>query len=299
METFIHSCETCGKTFKHYKRYQTHIKTVECDLICEVCNYEAKSRSTLYRHKKRCKEEQAGQVTNNNNINNIDSSANANVGTVNNNNVNNNNNVVLLQPFDVDHYYMKKTDMLGPAQKTVVDFLLNEQYYEAYECLFEHIHGNLKYPEHHNIYLPHLDKNQIAVFKGKNFKYVAADKQLPRLFSRLRFEMGWLVKDYDELDEKQTDQLLWDIHAHWMNVNEQNDPFMKQVLRNNKNVVMDTIENKIVRPDKAMITKVLELTKDEYHIPERKEGVPPKKLLNKWIDPGLEDLDENHIVKLP
>jgi hypothetical protein len=297
-------CGTCKKVFIMKGRYDYHIKTVKCDWVCEGCDKQAESKTAFYRHRKVCEDyknyKNAKSIVHNdntNNINNIDSSAK--VGTMNNNNVNNNNNVVLLQPFDVDHYYMKKSDMLGPSQKTVVNFLLQEKYFEAYNFLFQHIHGNEKYPEHHNIYLPHLDKNDLVVFKGKDFKIEKVEKQMPRLFGRLRYEMSWIVKGSKDLTPKQRDQLLWDIKAHWSNVNETNDPHMKLALRNNKNVVLDTMKNNIVKPDKEMIQKFLDLKQDKYQKSKNRIYYPSVHTINTVMDQGLEDLDENHIVKLP
>ena len=164
------TCVKCAKVFKSEKALKKHLDNVlnPCDFVCRGCNYKAGSKGGFYRHKKECKKHQEmikvinNVTTNNNNIN-------APQNTVNNMN-NINQNVVLLQPFEVERQYMHKTEVISPVRGIVIELLRQQRFAEAYEAIFNQIHGNEKYPEYHNIYLPDINRDEVAVFKGRNFK---------------------------------------------------------------------------------------------------------------------------------
>ena len=201
-----------------------------------------------------------------------------------------------MQPFDADHYFMKKEAMVGPYKNYVVDLLKGEKYADAYEQVFKVIHGNPKLPEHQNIYVQNLDGEDVVIFRGKDFKMERLPKFMPRLFGRLKYEMRWMVKTCDELTDAEKDQLQWDIQANWMVINEESDKNMKRILFNNKNVVLNTMKNNTVKPDVEMISKLIELKSDEQ---QKSKYVPRKKLIEHWLDIGDEIPDKNHLVCLP
>lgn len=284
------TCSACGTKYTTEKRYTNHLNTGHCAFLCSKCGKQSKSRQGLYQHKKACKEKNTVNKTNNNNI----VTSNSHNPTNNMlNNQNNNQNIVMLQPFDVDHYNMKKEDAIGSKRNLIVRLLEEEKYHIAYEELFKHIHGNKELPQHHNIY---MDGENLAIFRGYDFENEAPEKSLHRILSRLRFEMGWLVKSCDRLNEKEKEQLLWDIQANWMVINEKKDPNMKRILRNNKKVVMRTMKNNIVKSDTQMIKNVLALKDDPR---QGTKGIPTVKTINEWIDNNCTPLDEVHNVSLP
>ena len=183
-------CDICDKTFNQKCSYTRHKDAnVPCDLVCRNCNIEkCNNRSKYNRHYAKCvnefeKNDDKTNVINTNNNNNTNN-------TVNNNN--NTNNVVMLQPFDVDHYYMKKDDAIGSKQETIIGMLRDENYPRAYEVLFKHVHGNASSPENHNIFLPSMESGQVVVFRGMDFVFEDKEVAVPRLFCRLKYEMSWL-----------------------------------------------------------------------------------------------------------
>lgn len=48
----MHSCSSCGKTYKYKASLYNH-KTFECEekqFRCEICNYETKRKGNLKKH---------------------------------------------------------------------------------------------------------------------------------------------------------------------------------------------------------------------------------------------------------
>lgn len=294
-------CIICKRGFDREWKLRRHlVKKLPCDLRCKMCGYISNNERSFYNHRKKCQEEHeqksSSQLTNN--TNNIDgSTTNNNVDCSSNKSFNNNNqNIVMLQPFDVDHYYMKKGGSIGQKRDHVVGLLKDERYADAYEVLFKQIHGNHETPQHHNIYLANIEDPHLAIFRGLDFVLEKTEISLPRLLSRLKFEMGWLVKTCDYLNDKEKDQLLWDIQANWMCINETNDPNIRRLLRNNKNVVMKTMKNNIVKSDVEMIKKWVGMKDSEF---QGQPGIPTPQIIESWIDENYEEADENHIVQLP
>ena len=270
-------CEKCSKQFKRKDHYEKHILNVlnPCDYICIGCNKKCKSRKSFFNHKKKCikyisasKALEYGTEKITNNITN----APINVSTQNTQN-NTNNQVVLMSPFHLDHHNMEPTVMLSPVRDEIIGLLHKCEYAKAYEKLFNHIHGNEKYPQYHNIYLPNIDGEHLAVFKGRNFVFEEVPEKMPILYRVLKAEMKWMVRTCKYLDPQVKDQMLWDVQANWMQINEYKDMNMRRILRNNKNIVTNTFEKYTVKPDSDMIIKQL--------------GFVPK------------DMNRNHIVKLP
>ena len=108
--------------------------------------------------------------------------------------------------------------------------------------------------------------------------------------------MKWMVKTCEHLTEEEKDQLQWDIQANWMIVNDKEDENMKRILHNNKNIVMDTMNNNIVNPNVEMISRLIELKQDKY---QKSKYVPRKKDIEMWIDVGDVVPDKDHVVRLP
>lgn len=276
-------CKDCKKTYKSKKYYETHIQTGTCDYLCKICNHQSMSKSASSRHKQKCSES-AKSITNNN-VNNIHNGDNNNTL---------HQNVVLLQPFDIDHYYMNKEETIGSRRSEIVCLLRAEKYVEAYECLFKEIHGNEKHPERHNIYLPHMDRSYVMVFKGFNFMFESIEKMFPRMYYRLKHEMDWLVKTMEDLDEVEKSQLRWNIQANWRQINELNDPNMKQILRNNKDTVLSTLKNKVVKIDTDMLHKW-----DSLKNMEKNPTIPSPMTINSWMDKNGLSCDKNKVVTAP
>lgn len=270
MSTTINNyvCYKCQGKFSSQKKLERHFTNkMPCDLICEICNTKSNCRKSYYNHIKKCKEAQAAQILNNN-VNNIDAS-----NKTNNSNQNNQNNVVLMNPFRLDHEYMDRPKMLNPVRGELLQMLRAENYPKAYEVIFGQIHGNVKHPEYHNIFIPSRDnRDEICIFKGTRFKMVKTEEELPDLYRFLRIEMDWVVKTTD-LDPKEKDQLRWDIHANWMATNEFNDKNLKRILFNNKRVVENTMKNHVVKTNNDLIIDYL------------------------GVDPA--DIDEDYLVTLP
>lgn len=292
--TLNYICQKCGKDFKQQKRFENHInnETNPCDLTCIGCGVKSRSRGSFRYHKTRCPYyiRYINCLTSTPTINNVTPTIN---NIDNSKTVNNNQNIVLLQPFDIDHYYMKKEETIGSRRDEIVKLLKSDKYSEAYECLFKEIHGNTKHPERHNIYLPHIDKAEIAVFRGYSFTLDTAEKTLPRMYYRLKHEMDWLVKTAKSLNENERSQLRWNIQANWMQINESDDPEMKRILLNNKNIVLNTLKNNIVKIDKEMLNEWnLLKTKD------RNPRIPSPSTIDKWMDKNGLKCSKDKVIKL-
>ena len=279
-EETIFKCEKCEKEFKYEKKYINHKnKEIPCDFVCRKCGKEF-SRRSYFRHIKTCNKnpDNKRQITNNDITNNNNNNNNIVSPITNSNNTNtvqNNNNVVMLTPFGLEHNYtMRKTgnleQIIGPARDLILDLLKKKKYQKAYQVLFEQIHGNSLLPQYHNIYMPRLDSDDICVFKGKRFKFDIIEILMPDMYRYLKVEMRWLVHTALGLDPKEKDQLLWDIQANWMTINEKKDENMKRILRNNKQVVENTLNSKKVWPDVDAIAEYMECEPDQVVT----DGVP-------------------------
>ena len=279
-------CHKCQKIFKNEKKYQKHVTNVinPCDLKCVACGHVCTSKSGFTRHKKTCKWHEKLEQTINNvsaGINNVDAhnQTNNNNQTNNTNNNNLNQSIVLLQPHGVDKGYMKKTEVMFPVRDIVLNLVKLGKIDEAYETIFNQVHGNEKYPELQNIYLPTMDRDEVAVFIGKNFKLDEWDKRVLPLFDFLRTEMRrfvWGYKDINTLTASEKDKLDYSIKKHWRNVNEHNDINMKRTLFNNKPVVFNTFDKNVVKPHTDML-------RSEYI---HNGMMPPK------------DMNREHLVRL-
>jgi hypothetical protein len=295
-------CKKCNKQFAQEGRYKNHIDNVEspCDYVCPGCKKACGSRRSWQRHKKMCKlYDVVLKDAKSNVVNAVNNSNNTNNNNTNNNNTQNNvdnQQVVMMQPFDVDHYYMKKAERVKPCGGIVLEMLRHQRFGDVYEVIFKQVHGNEKVPEQHNIFIEDPESGNVVVFKGKNFKYERSEKTIPRLFDRLKYEAQWAVKTDPTLDEEERQQLLWDIQANWMVTDRCNDPNIRRILRNNKAVVLNTLSKYIVKPDKKMVEKWLAL-KD--HPAQGDKRLPSVRFINSTIDLDGGDLDEDHIVALP
>lgn len=249
-------CSICHKTFKSKKYLHNHIykNAVPCDFKCNNCGIKLGSKTTFLRHKKKCTEDLSAKVVNNVTTNNVNANRNKNT---NNNTINTNNNinqnVLLLQPFEVERQYMHKKVVISPIKDVVIGLLREQKYAQAYEALFNQIHGNEKYPEYHNIYLPDINRDEVAIFKGRNFKLDAYENRGPGLFDFLKCEMKKLVNSCAYMDKTEKDQIIHDIWCNWQSVNDQDNPNMKRTLYNNRNVVFGTFNKFTVKPHTNMI----------------------------------------------
>ena len=244
-------CKKCKKTFKSKKYLDKHsVNKVPCNFVCRLCGLKLGCRRSWYNHikNKHTQNNNVQQINNiNNSKNNIDqSSTQKNV-----------NNMVFLAPYGLEHKMMEKEktyreQVLGSTRDKVLDVLRKHELVEAYQILFEHLHGNQNRPEHHNIFIQDRDRDEVCMFNGRQFSYRRADKEIPGLYRYLMVELKWMVGTADiKFEEK--DQLLHDIKCHWRLVNEEKDEDIRRMLYNNKPIVETTIHNNIVKPNTDMI----------------------------------------------
>lgn len=263
------TCRKCDKIFVKKGRYDIHIQNTinPCDHKCYGCGFIAPNRSAFRRHKTKCeKHKEHEKIVNN-------------VNAVNSHNTQNTQNIdnsvkltINMNPFGLTHEYLDLVETLNPVRGIIVGLVREENYKKAYQVLFEQIHGNEKYPENHNIYMPHRNRTDVLMFKGRRFKFERVEDEMPGLYRYLKKEMDWIVKT-TILDPTEKSQLRWNIQANWMIINEYKDDDMKRILRNNKEVVHNTMKKYIVKPNSDAIIDCLGFT-------------PP-------------DLNKNYIVKLP
>lgn len=260
----VYVCHKCDKTFQSETTLKNHLsKTIPCDFSsfeCEGCGKRIGSESTYRRHLKTCdwmKSKVNNVIANNNNISN---SHNTNTNTNNNTLINDvKNNIVMLHPMGLTHQYMWKDDRLGevisPIRGTVMDLIRQKKFELAYLTMFKQIHGNPEIPEHHNIYVKEKGKNEACVFNGKGFKTEDLSEMSDQMYRILKGEMRWTVNTSDA-EDKEKDQLMWDIHAHWMNINSKTDDLMERIFFNNKLIVEDTFRKYKVYTNLDYIARV-------------------------------------------
>lgn len=275
-------CQKCNTIFTSQKRYDNHVSNIlnPCDNRCFGCNYKGRNRRDLTRHKEKCeqyqnKEKVMSIINNTNNTNNVTTAGSHNTNNTNNNtnNIVNNQNLIMLTPYALTHMYINKEEVVKPAQNVVLGLIRKQRFKEAYEKLFQQIHGNPNFPQYHNVFIQDREKEEVCVFEGKRFTYELWDTKIPGLFEYFKYEMKWLIRTAD-IDVKEKDQLLWDIQANWMRLNTHNNENMERILFNNKDIVEDTIKTKYVVPDLATIGR---FTK-----------APPEQIVN-----------NSHRIKLP
>jgi len=244
------TCKKCGKDFKSNRRYLNHIqKDIPCNYKCKRCDKEF-SKKGYFMHRKTC----IGEDTITTTTNNVNNSTNNNALT----NVNNNNaNMVFLNPYGLEHKMMFKEqkyreELLGGARDKIIGIVRAQNFLLAYQTLFNHIHGNLERPEHHNIYMNDRDKDEVTLFTGKQFAVNAAEEETPALYNFLMIELKWVVGSAD-IPFSEKDQLLHDIQCHWRLVNEYKDKDIRMMLFNNKPIVENTVNNNHVKPNTALL----------------------------------------------
>ena len=253
-----YKCPKCKETFSNEYNYTVHLnKTVPCDYRCKNCGKQY-SRAGYYKHRKKCTPQEE-------NINpqliNIDSSINS---TTNSNNViqnttNNLNNMVMMVPFGLEHRTTlnnqnQRETVMGGIKGLILDLVRKGKIDEAYEILFKQIHGNSSLPQYHNIYMEPYDNNNICIFGGEKFVLADGEKYGTKLYGFLRMEMDWAIgmvcNDIDEIGK-----LKCDLDYHWRHTVMPTDITMQRMLRNNKSVVNNTIENNEVWPDLIAMSK--------------------------------------------
>lgn len=246
------TCIKCKQVFTSEKRYVNHLNnTMPCDFKCLNCGKQMSDKRGYYRHKKKCTKSPDKTVNNVNQVNARDDHSNQV------NNVNNNNNLVFLAPYGLEHRMMQKdtayrNELLGGAKEKIVKIVKAQDLLLAYQTLFNHIHGNVDRPEHHNIYMDSRDRDEVCLFTGKQFAFERADRETPALYKFLMLELRWMVGTAD-IPFNEKDQLLHDIQCHWRLINEKTDEEIRRMLFNNKPVVENTFNNNTVRPNKDML----------------------------------------------
>ena len=146
--------------------------------------------------------------------------------------------------------------VMFPVRDVVLNLLRQHKIDEAYEVMFNQFHGNPQLPQYHNIYLPDMNRDEVAIFKGTNFILDAMENRTPKLFEFLRHEMRRIVLSYpdvNDLTRDEKDELNNRIIAHWNCINEKKDLHMKRTLFNNKSTVFETFEKNRVHPHTDML----------------------------------------------
>jgi hypothetical protein len=254
----MYPCDKCNKKFQSEKKLQSHLKNIlnPCDFVCKGCGFSAGSKGSFYRHKKDCKKHEELQlITNNVANNNVNAPTNntQNIGNLNNNL---NQSIVLLQPYKQDYEYTRKTDMFGPVRDIVLDLVKMGKFEEAYVTIFNQMWGNPHLPQHHNIYLPDINRDEVAVFKGRNFKlhdFEAESHDLYRILTHEMHRYVWYYEDINTFTCKEKNDLSAKIDQHWQTINEKNDSLLKRTLYNNKSLVKETFDKNVVKPDMKIL----------------------------------------------
>jgi len=257
-------CEKCNKSFKVEKKYQVHVsnKLNPCDYVCVGCNYQVGSRASWDRHKKECEKYKivSDEITkresaeyNTYTVNSTDGSYNTTNNTNNqiNNNLHNhnNNNLIMLNPFGYDHIYMdkdKKTRLencIGSIRGTVIGLVKDGKYEDAYEKMFQQIHGNTLKPEFHNIYMDDNETDKVYFFNEARFNCKDVPEVVPGLTTAIHLEINWLINSSIELDPNEKDKLTESVDDYFDSLDCLQDPRIRRLLFNNRDLVKHTIKN--------------------------------------------------------
>lgn len=302
-------CSKCDKEFTREDNFKKHINNLKnpCDFKCIGCGYRASNKRGLYRHKKKCDKYQEIEDTLDSNLTDTPSQKNPNIitngsnntntnNTNNTNNLNNNNNqLLMMSPFDVDHYYQSKEDTYGNKKDILTGLISNGDFLNAMGIMFRESHGNLNKPERHNAYMQTIDSNYVSVFRGVDFNLEPFESVFDRMFTRFTWEMNWAVRSSDRFTETEVDQLNHDINS-FRNCGKDNDGarnLIRMELYNNKRIVMNTLKNNIVVPNKEMSIKWLDLAN---HPQQGHKKLPTLTQIYSSIDSNARNVNENYRV---
>ena len=165
MVTYI--CDECSKTFEHKGSYTKHInRKFSCtfsdkDMMCFSCKKEFNSKTTLWRHRKQCKNNKNLSVNNvlNDNRNLIDNSTTNNTNNTLNQNMKVDGDVKLVK-FGNENLSYISDDLF----KSILG-----RGFKAVEELVDHSHFHPDHPENYNIYIANIKNDYVVIYDGKKW----------------------------------------------------------------------------------------------------------------------------------
>jgi len=297
------TCELCEKEFTTKQNLQYHTNKNVCrkkkDNICCYCNKVLSCKSSVYRHKKKCKPnicEDSSitksdmtlttslidvdklyhmfvQLKEENNdlkkkMNNIENSSNTNNITNNTNYVNNgivNNSVnqyILVGYGKEDMDKIDRSDLLKVLRSG----------FNSPLTLTETMHFNPKYPEFHNVYIPSMKDKYAMIYDGTNWTMVTKEYLIDKMYDDKRDYIEENLDEFlDSITESQRKAL-----QRWMNAKEVH-PYIQKIkedikllLYNKRRIPLDSKRKSEGLEDNIMID--IERAYDTIlNIPEYKE----------------------------
>lgn len=261
-------CYKCNTIFASFKNLSNHLQKKDpCDFKCKYCGLKSHSRRSYYRHKSKCEinkkdnvededsQDHKDKTSTLNTVNAPVSDSSVNIGRDVNNN---HNNTLMMTPCGLEHVYMKHEEEIGELRGDIRYFIQHYDFPRAYDRIYTHVHSNPQKPQNHNHFLHKMfNEDMVYALKGGRFKYVKADEFSKDMYEYLRFEMDWLTKTDITLTPEERDQMRWDIKANWMIINANDDPNLKRLMRNNKDIVLNTFKKyERIYPDKELAAKL-------------------------------------------
>lgn len=255
----VFQCIDCQKTFATKQSLGYHTRKKVChkptNFVCEYCDRELSSRSSLHRHKKTCKSKPNNATTeleemkkmmkemqqiqyelqkkvalyegtkdqnlNGKNTKNPTNknTTNTNNGTININNGTINNNTFLIKFGDEDLSKLTQSEL-----KRCYDRGLESPYE-----LFLIVHQNPGRPEWRNVYTQNMRSEHLYVYNGEDFELVLRDEIIDKIYDdNVFFIEENLEENRDDLQNSKKRAF-----ERWKKLNEQadySDPIKKKIL---------------------------------------------------------------------
>ena len=159
-----YTCDKCSKIFKHKGSYTKHVNRKflctlnDQNMMCSNCNKEFNSKTTLWRHRNKCK---TNKELHTNNILNDNRSLVDNSTT--NNTLNQNMNV------DGDVKLVKfGNENLSYISDDIFKSILGRGF-KSVEELVDHSHFHPDHPENYNIYIANIKNDYVVIYDGKKW----------------------------------------------------------------------------------------------------------------------------------
>jgi hypothetical protein len=277
-ESNTFKCKKCDQTFSHELHFFAHKNSkIPCDYVCEYCDAILSCKRSYRRHLQSCKiyqkkpkkddvEDDVPKISNEMNDNSITNSVNSpstntnNVGRDVNNN--NNNQAIMMNPFGVEHFTMKKEVNMGHLRPKMRKFLRECDFAGAYDTIYTNVHGDPEKPENHNHLLEFIDASHVIVLRGEKFRLVPVEEFSGDIYSYLRYEIDWLAKTDPLLTEQEKSQLRWDLIANWMSTDIDHEKSLRLIIHKNKDIVLNTFKNRQVYMNQENVAKFKKIKVD-------------------------------------
>lgn len=262
-DIFRRTCKKCGHQFKSINKYLAHIndRKIPCDFKCEYCSKQCGCRRSFQRHIKKCVMIPDQEETNikKHSTEVTDNSNNINTNTTNiAGDVNTSNQAIMMNPFGLEHMYMKYEKEFGHLRPRYRELIRRHSFLEVFNMIYSTVHGDPNKPENHNHYLESIDDEEIKVFSGKRFKMETVDNFSGKMLKFLRFEMKWLARSDDTFTDEEKSQFCWDVEANKMS-DIDDKRMLKLMILGNKDVLENTLRNKDIYPNKDVMAKFKEV----------------------------------------